>query len=518
LLGASERGNLDCFVAGCTSPRNDRQQPSEPPFTGGLLSTIMNSVSKNIFWLSLSRVFALVMLAAAYFLLFRYLKPFGTGQYQFVLSYVLLFSTIVDFGIQQFITKKISEEPENTKKYFQNFFTFESLAALLLYAVLLSVAFMRHYDRVVFEAIAVAGLGMVANALTYPFLAVLAAYQDLRKVALVNFLNSCVNVAIIFSAIIFHKYIVFLASVQVSFGILDLILYRYFVKKYLPNPQIVKAIFSFDFALIKGILQQGWPFAVLVGFSAIYNRIDVVLITALKGYTETGYYTAAYKIFDLLGFFPSVVSYTLFPFFAGLMSKNALPEVKENLEKYVRLMVAAALPMAVGGMLLSAKLISLVAGPGYDQAAPVLAILIWAPAILFVYIPVNSLVISQLTRKAVLITGANVIINTVGNLLLIPRYGIKASAIMTVVSEMLQGIFYFYFVRKNITHFQFLPMLGKPILSAALMGAVLWPLRTESLFVTLPIGAAVYGLMLVVTGFMRKKDWVILRTMFSKTS
>ncbi len=456
----------------------------------------------------------MVMLALAYFALFRYLKPFGSGQYQFVLSYVLLFSTVVDFGIQQFITKKISENPENTKTYFQEFFSFETLAAILLYAVLMSIAYFRHYDKVVLQAIAVTGLGMVANALTYPFLAVMAAFQDLKKVALINFLNSLVNISIIFAAIVFHRYIVFLASVQVIFGILDLILYRIYVKKYIANPQVLKAIFRFDFHLIKNILKQGWPFALLVGFSAIYNRIDVVLITAIKGYVQTGLYTAAYKIFDLLGFFPSVVSYTLFPFFSELMAKKAISEVRENLEKYLKLMLAGALPMAVGGMLLSSKLIGLVAGPGFSQSAPVLAILIWAPAILFVYIPLNSLVISQLTKKAVLITGINVIVNTVGNLLLIPRFGIRASAIMTVVSESLQGTFYFYFVRKNITNFNFADIVYKPAFSVLAMGLVLWPIRHQTLLITLPIGAAVYCLMLFATGFAGKEEIKIAKSLF----
>lgn len=475
-----------------------------------------NHVSKNIFWLTLSRVAALVLLALAYFALFRYLGPFGSGQYQFVLSYVLIFSTVVDFGIQQFITKKISEDPANTKKYFQEFFSFEAVIALLLYALLILVAYLRHYDQVVFQAIVVAGLGMFANALTYPFLAVMAAFQDLKKVALLNFLNSLVNIGIIIVALIFHRYIVFLASVQLVFGILDLILYRQFIKKHLPNPQVLKAVFRFDFHLIKKIIKEGWPFALLVGFSAIYNRIDVVLITSIKGYVQTGLYTAAYKIFDLLGFFPSVVSYTLFPFFAGLMAKGAIGEIKTNLEKYLRIMLAGALPMAVGGMLLSSKLIALVAGPGYADAAPVLAILIWAPAILFVYIPVNSLVISQLTKKAVLITGANVIVNTVGNLLLIPHFGIKASAVMTVVSESLQGTFYFYFVRKNITKFKFGSLLAKPLFSAFVMGAVLWPIREQSLLITLPAGALAYFLMLVATGFAKKDDWTLLKGLFKK--
>ncbi len=454
------------------------------------------------------------MLALAYFALFRYLKPFGSGEYQFVLSYVLLFSTVVDFGIQQFITKKISEDPSRTREYFQEFFAFETVIAFSLYVLLMIVAFLRHYDRTIIEAISVAGIGMVANALTYPFLAVMAAFQDLRKVAFINFLNSLVNVGVIFAAIIFHRYIVFLSSVQVIFGLLDLALYRFYIKKYIANPQAWKSAFKFDFHLIKNILKQGWPFALLVGFSAIYNRIDVILISAIKGYTQTGLYTAAYKIFDLLGFFPSVVSYTLFPFFSGLMAKKAIAEVKENLEKYLRLMLAGALPMAIGGMLLSSKLIGLVAGPGYGPAAPVLAILIWAPAILFVYIPLNSLVISQLTKKAVLITGINVIVNTVGNLILIPRFGIRASAVMTVVSESLQGAFYFYFVRKNITKFSFLPILYKPLIASLVMGFLLWPVRFKPLALTLPFGAGVYVVALLLLGFIKKGDWLFIKSLF----
>ena len=469
------------------------------------------SVSKNIFWLTISRIAALVLLAIAYFALFRYLKPYGSGQYQFVLSYVLIFGTIVDFGIQQFITKKISEDPKNAKQYFQEFFSFETVVALSLLLLLVVIAYFKHYEATVFYAIVAAGLGMALNALCYPFMAVLAAFPDIKKVALINFLNSVVNFSMIFLAIFFHRYIVFLAATTVVFGILDLILYRAFVTKHLPRPQVLKAAFSLDFRLIKNIIKQGWPFAVLVGFSAIYNRIDVLIITTLQGYQETGLYTAAYKIFDLLGFFPAAVSFTLFPFFASLIAQKAVSEVKGALEKYLRLMVIAALPMAVGGTILAAKLINLIAGPGYENAAGVLAILIWAPAILFIYIPVNALVISQLTKKAVIITGANVLVNIVGNLILIPIYGIKAAAVMTVVSESIQGIFYFYFVRKNITHFNFFGLFLKPLFAAVAMGLVLWPIRGQQLLVTLPVGATVYFLILMITGFVSKSDLSLVK-------
>ena len=467
----------------------------------------MSLVSKNIFWLTLSRAVALLLLFLAYQRLFSYLGPFGSGQYQFVLSYVLIFSTVVDFGVQQFITKK----------YFHNFLAFEVLAAVLLYGLLLLIAFFRHYDPLVFKAVAVTGLGMVANALCYPFLSVMSAKQDLKKVAVINFFNSLVNISIIFLAVWLKKYIVFLASIQVIFGILDLILYRVFITKHLPKAEVFRAFEDFDFSIIKNILKSAWPFALLVGFSAIYNRIDVIIITRLLDYPQTGLYTAAYKFFDLLNFFPASVSHVLFPVLAGLMIQLKISEVRAVLEKYLRLMIAVALPLAMGGTILSKQLILLMTNGDirYLQSAPVLAILIWAIAILFIYIPVNSLIISQLTKKAMVVTGTNVLINIIGNIIFIPIYGIKAAAIMTVISEAIQGIFYFYFVRKNITDFAFLSIFWKPALASAIMGFAVWQVKDMSLIISLALGAGVYLLVLLMARFVTRDDLKFLKSFFA---
>ena len=113
-----------------------------------------------------------------------------------------------------------------------------------------------------------------------------------------------------------------------------------------------------------------------------------------------------------------------------------------------------------------------------------------------------------------MVTGANVVINTVGNLLLIPHFGIKAAAAMTVVSESLQGIFYFYFVRKNITDFNFALSAVKPLLAAVVMGIVLWPIRHYQLWITLPAGTTVYFAILILSRFINRQDWEILTGLF----
>ncbi len=467
----------------------------------------MSSPSKNIIWLSVSRVLSLGLLFLAYTQLFRYLGPTASGQFQFVLSYVTLFGVIIDFGIQQYIIKKISEDRSKAKHYFHNFLAVEAVLAFVVYGAMLAIAYLNNYEPVVFKAIAVAGFGTALHGLTYPFLAVITAFYDLKKAALLNFISSVINVSIIFLTIWTGGSIVMLTSQQVIYGFLALTMYYRYVRPYIGSPEMMRGILSINFSVVKQILLASVPFAMLVGFSTIYNRIDIVLITNILGYTQTGLYTAAYKFFDLMAFFPAVVSHSLYPVFARFMVERKIGDVRIVLEKYLRFMAAIALPLATGGMLLSEPIIRLLAGEQFAPAADVLAVLVWAPAILFIYIVVNALVVSQLTKLATIVTGVNVVINIIGNLILLPRYGIISAAIMTLVSEGLQGIFYFYFVKSRITKFAFFRNLWQPFIAAAVMGAAVFFLRDQFLAIPVLAGAVIYGLVLLLLGFFNKDDW-----------
>ncbi len=476
----------------------------------------MVTASKNIFWLTASRITALIMLFFAYTLLFRYLGPTVSGQHQFVLSFVTVFGVVIDLGIQQYITKKISEDPENAKKYFQNFFAVEFLLCILVFFAIIGTAKLMGLTGSVFGAIAVAGFGTALNGLTYPFLSTMSAFQNLRKVALVNFLSSLTNAIFIFSTVFFHRGIVFLVANQVIFAIISIILYYNFVKAHVPKPDLLKAIGSLDYDLVKKILKAALPFALLVGFSTIYNRLDVLLITKLLGFTETGLYTAAYKFFDLVSFFPAVVSHALYPIFTGLIAKGESLQAKTIFEKYFRFMFAIALPMGVAGSLLAPKIMHLLAGSAFAESAGVLAILVWASVMLFIYIIANSIVISQLTKFAVTITFTNIFINLIGNLILLPRIGIRGAAIMTVISESIQGIFYFYFVYKKIVKFSVVRFLWQPIVGSLIMGVGLYFIRDMNLIISAFVGGVVYLFVLSLTGFLNKSDLHFLKSIFSR--
>ena len=487
----------------------------------------MASVSKNIFWLSFSRILAIGLLALAYLFLFRYLGTYGTGQHQFVLSFVSIFGIIIDFGVQQYIIKKMSEEPDRQKEYFHNFLVIETVLVCIVYAALATVAYLSNFEPVVFKAILVAGIGTASIGLTYPFLAVMSANADLKKVALINFLNSLINAGFIFTAIIFDKYIVFLVSGQLVFGLTAFTLYYQFVKKHIGQPQIFSAFKFFKWEIVKPILYASLPFALLVGFSTIYNRIDTVLIYKFLGPDQTGLYSSAYRLFDLIGFFPAVVSFSLYPIFAGLMARNSIIEVRSVIEKYFRFMVAIALPVGVGGSLLALQIISVLAGNKFISAAPILAILVWAPTFLIIYVVANSLVISQLTKFAVIITSLNMVFNVTANLIFLPIYGIKAAAIITVISEGIQAIFYIYFVQTKITRFKITAFLWQPAIASAVMGVVIYFVRDlkfltfsegsilaslSELITLVLLGSVVYVSVLILLRFFKTEDLAFVKS------
>jgi O-antigen/teichoic acid export membrane protein len=474
-------------------------------------------VAHNIFTLVLSKILASIIAFVGYISIFHYLGKHGFGQFQYVLSYVMIFAVVVDFGIQQMVIKKVSEHREESKKYLGNFFAVEFFLALGIYILLAVIAFFVNTDKIVFYAILVTGLGTFMNALTIPHTAILSAHEDMHVIAYVNFFDSVINVAVMFAAIVFHKYIVFLALTQILMAILHWIVYTSLIHKYVPKPELWTFFRGFDLSLAKEMLIKALPFGLLVGFSILYNRIDMLILSHIRGYSEAGLYATAYKFVDLFAFFPAVVSSALYPYFSSQIKQGHTEAVRSALQNYTRFMIAVAAPLALAGAILAPKIILIWGSEGY-MGFLALQILVFASAILFVYAAVNSIMINQLTRTALKISFANIFINAIGNILLIPHYGLRAAAGMTVFSELVQASLYFYFVRKNIISFHVLRFFVKPLISAMIMAAVIYPFRDRSIFLTLPAAGIIYFALILISGFFKRDDWVAAKSLFKRRS
>ena len=98
---------------------------------------------------------------------------------------------------------------------------------------------------------------------------------------------------------------------------------------------------------------------------------------------------------------------------------------------------------------------------------------------------------------------------------------------MTVVSETLQGVFYFYFIWKNITHFSFGKILLKPLIATVCMAALFYLVKSTNVFMQVSpsgmmqlvmyvgtislLGLLTYLLILEALRFFSKEDKVLFK-------
>ncbi len=464
----------------------------------------MLHIGRNIINLLISRILAAAVLFLLYTRLIQYLGPESAGQFGLLAAYLTVFAFFVDLGMQQLVIKKISEDKTQATKYLGNYFVIQFLLGLGFMLLMDAIVWQAHYPILVKHSLYITALGLLLSSLTMPMMAVINGYQRLGIIAKINFVNSVLNGGMMLLAVVLKQNIFFLAFIPVIVSGLDILIYSFIVhRKFTPFK------LQFDTKFWKQLFIWNTPFMLLTIFS-IYNRIDSLLLPHLRSFTENGYYTAVYKFWDTLAFLPAVVAAALFPYFSEKLAKGEHEVVKKVLTIYTRYMIALAIPLTVGAYVLAHKLTVSFFGQNFAPAAPALWLLVAAVSVLFIYVPVNSLIISQRTKTATKVTAVTLIVNLALNIWLIPKYGFVMAAIITLGSELMQLIGYTYFVQTKIVSFTYFRNFVKPVIAGLVMGVVIYFLRDWNLILVIVAGGIVYSVVLLALRFFEKEDRELL--------
>ncbi len=466
----------------------------------------MLHIGRNIFSLIVSRVLTAIVLFFVYTRLIQYLGPDAAGQYGLMAGYLTVFAFFVDLGMQQLVIKKVSENKAEASKYLTNYFGIQLLLGIGFMLIMDAIVIYAKYPPLVKQALYITGFSLLLSSLTMPFMAIINAFQKLSIIAWVNFVNALVNATMMILAVSLHRNIFFLAFIPAIISAFDILVYGYLVHK-----KFAHFKFTFDKIFWKQLFIWNTPFMLLTIFS-IYNRIDTLILPHLRSFTENGYYTAVYKFWDTLAFIPAVVAASLYPYFAEKISLGQIEDVRKVLYTYTRFMIALAIPSTIGAYILAPRLVVAFYGTAFAPAAPALWMLVMAVSILFIYIPVNSLIISQRTKLATIITGCTLAFNLAANLILIPKFGFIVAALITVVSELFQLVGYTYIVQRKIVSFRYFISFGKPLIAGLIMAAVLYYFRHSNVWLLVGLGGLVYTSTLISLRFLRKEDWELIKT------
>ncbi len=258
--------------------------------------------------------------------------------------------------------------------------------------------------------------------------------------------------------------------------------------------RITEVSFRGTRALIAKLLRLAWPIGVAGMFVTAYYRIDGVLLFHYRGATQSAYYSAAYRLLDVLQILPGTVSGVLLPLLASAERGGAGAErVRQLFGLTAAMLLVVVVPVAVCGSIVSPAIVRLLYGAHYDASAPLLRVLL--PAFIPIalgYLLTSQLILHDLLRPYVAITFMGAAANVVANAVAIPRYGAAAAAwatlgteliVMTALASVVQ-----WRLRLALPWARMLRCTG----AVAVTCIPVWLLRSQSVLITVPVAVVAY--------------------------
>lgn len=249
---------------------------------------------------------------------------------------------------------------------------------------------------------------------------------------------------------------------------------------------------------VKELLRIGAPLGVAGLLVNAYARIDQIIIYEQAGTVAAGLYGSMYRMLEQAHFIPTSILTTLAPLMAGLWHTDK--------GRMLRVVGLAARLLAIGSLgavaftlVGSEPVVRLIFGEEFVPGAKALPILAGAFVfICFGYLVGNLLLILGLIRFQIYIGLAGLVVNLVGNLLLVPRYGFMGAAWMTLATEVVVVGFGAFLVVRTL-ELQDLPILAtlRMLAAAGLLAGALALVSGAPLLVLVVLACVLYPALLL---------------------
>ncbi len=435
------------------------------------------------------------------------------GQYSIVLGFVGVFQIFAELGVTQYAMREMAQDASKMGKLFWNLVVVRLILALIGMIGITLLAYGMGYSQYLVLGIFVYTWSFLLAAFQAPLAAVLMARERLDSISFMNILGR----------------VVFLILGTI-FMLMDMGFISLIVATLLGIPaQIGLAIWSLKQQKISllpvrldphswiGLIRGGLPFSVISLMLSISFHVDTLMLSRFEPEYIVGWYNVAYSLIFSLMFFAGGFNTAVVPSLARTHISD--PQTTELwYYRTVKIMLTISFPLTVGGYLTAFPLFKFLYTPEYLPGAFGLQILIWdLPLFMYDSFCGNMTTIIRRENAAARIYGLSAFNNVVLNLYAIPRYGLVGAALVTVITDFITAI-QFYFLLRDELHFpNILSFLSRLTAASGLMGVAVWLVRDWNLFLQIGLGVLVFtalawGLRLVTSDELNLLTSILRRT------
>lgn len=357
----------------------------------------------------------------------------GTGEYSFAIAFTGLFVVFADFGLYGFAIKELSQHIESFQVQYGRLWILRVTLSLVVFFVLaISVPFLPFSNEIKW-VIVIIGFYQLMQRLSEGATAAFLAHEEMH---LAGILEAIFRTIAALTAIGLAYESKRLALALAALAVVTAL-------QFLTTDRIVRRRYSrltlhLSISSMIGTLRAAMPYGVSMFLSQVQTRIDVLLLGFLASTIAAGVYNVGYRVVFLLFMVPNFASMVVLPL-ASKLHKESWGEFRSLYHQSMKVVVLIALPLSAGVWLTAPGLVSIIFGKAFGESSSVLRIL--SGLLFFTFL--NRMMMTFLSASdkqsdATRVQWIVVLLNLIGNLSLIPAFGVIGAATSTLVSE---GVF-----------------------------------------------------------------------------
>ena len=431
----------------------------------------------------------------------RYLGGGGFGDYIIVITFVYIFSVIADLGLYSIVVREISREGADEEKIVNNAWTLRLVAGFFILGSAFFVSLIFPYSESVKLGIGIAAIGFWILSNVQVLMGLFQKHLAMDKVAIAEILGRIVQLLFVWICVKFDLGFLYIIFSIFLGAIFNFALILFFTSKY------IKIRLRFDFKFWKKLLKQAYPLAISAILVLIYFKLDTIFLSVMKPREDVGVYGLSYKILENLIFFPAMIVGLTMPIMSRLIFTDKA-KFRSVAQRTLNFLIIAVVPMTVGVVFISDKIIKLLGGgEGFNDSPLVLNILMAALGFIFLGALFSNIIIAANKQKILAqIYFVGMAFNIITNFIFIPRYSYFGAAATTVATELLVTILMIWVVYRSVKFIPSFAILFKALLASSLMALALYYFNYLNILYLLILGGIVYLPTIYFIGGISKEE------------
>ena len=362
----------------------------------------------------------------------RRLEVEAFGGYTFLFTFIFFFLSFNDLGIPTTLLREITQSPARTEELVQNMLGLRLVMAIASIVVGWGVVTWLDLPPGYRLAQIVFLLILPIQAIGTQYV-VLQSRIQIGRVVAAELTNRVVGFAVMMAAIAYGQGLLWVVAALVigeAAGAALVLALTW---------DAVRPVPRFDVGVWRHVVRMSLPLSATTLMVAILNRVDMVLLQKMSptpdvGLTRVAHYGSAYRVPNLSERVPQMMMGTIFPMMMAFAATD-IAALRRLYWKSSMQLAAIALPMVAVVTVSAPYIVRVWMGPEYAPVVPLMRVLIWASALLYIALPAANLLIAlRFQRINFWMMIPATVLNVALNLMLIPRFGALGAAWATVAA------------------------------------------------------------------------------------